>query len=1010
MWDALLNRSCQSCEGFGTPKTSFAKRKLDINSIEYQSYIRRDVLGFLDKYPKPSRMSKEKRWSISSSKYAGYANRTAIDGKIDKTKKADLKYKPVYLRVDRAREEGEKYPANKPQERCVRINAKKEECGCSKVNRKVSRITKGNEKDKPERSLIVFENSGVKCPVGYCDLEKRKRGGSENRKKSPDSLKTREAEVNPQEKITVRHPILILRKKYVKRKDGSIPALMPDGPSVLDVNKQMQLGKEKLYMEPSVVEERNAISQLKNAFRCKLDEKLEFIDASEETPHLIKEQLITQTVSQNTLAKEAKFGEKGSGFKARAGPQDFYQLRDENLERGTLFEDPEFPATDSSLFFSQRPDRYYEWKRPHEICDNPQFFVEGYSRFDVQQGELGDCWLLAAAANLTLYHRLFLQIVPDDQDFDDKYAGIFHFRFWQYGRWIDVVIDDRLPTYRGQLVFLHSTEENEFWSALIEKAYAKMHGSYEALKGGSTCEAMEDFTGGVTEMYELESSPPNLFQIMIKAYERASLMGCSIEPDPNILEAQTPEGLVRGHAYSITRVQYVDIQTPNVTGKIPLLRLRNPWGNESEWNGAWGDGSPEWRFISESEKEELGLTFDNDGEFWMAFKDFQQHFSRVEICNLNPDSLSEEELREGNKKKWEMSVYEGEWVRGVTAGGCRNFIGQQLITQESRPRNTFWNNPQYRITLTEVDEDDDEGNCTLIVALMQKNRRQIRSTGGDLLTIGFAIYHLPYPDRVPKPLDLQFFKYNASVARSPSFINLREVSCRFKLPPGTYCIVPSTFDPNEEGEFLLRVFSENQNNMEENDQQIGYGELDEKVVEVEPSAEEQEETDKVYEVFLKLAGEDKEVDWKELKEILDYSMQDALTRDGFSKDICRSMIAMMDVDKSGKLGYEEFKSLWQSLRDWKNVWSLYDTDKSGTFSGFELRQALQSAGYRLNNRVLNVLMHRFGNKMGEVHFDDFMMCAMKTKTMIDCFKAKDKTGINTATFSLEEWLESTLYS
>ena len=70
------------------------------------------------------------------------------------------------------------------------------------------------------------------------------------------------------------------------------------------------------------------------------------------------------------------------------------------------------------------------------------------------------------------------------------------------------------------------------------------------------------------------------------------------------------------------------------------------------------------------------------------------------------------------------------------------------------------------------------------------------------------------PDSAPKPLDMKFFKYNASLARSPSFINLREVSCRFKLPPGVYAIVPSTFEANEEGEFLLRVFSEKKNHLE----------------------------------------------------------------------------------------------------------------------------------------------------------------------------------------------------
>lgn len=139
-----------------------------------------------------------------------------------------------------------------------------------------------------------------------------------------------------------------------------------------------------------------------------------------------------------------------------------------------------------------------------------------------------------------------------------------------------------------------------------------MHGSYEALKGGSTCEAMEDFTGGVTEMYDLnETAPPNLFKMMLKAYERSSLMGCSIEPDPHVLEAQTPQGLVKGHAYSITRVALADITTPNMSGKIPLIRLRNPWGNDTEWNGAWSD-----RLVSLTES--IHLMIENSSAFFIS--------------------------------------------------------------------------------------------------------------------------------------------------------------------------------------------------------------------------------------------------------------------------------------------------------------------------------------------------------------------------------------------------------
>ena len=74
-----------------------------------------------------------------------------------------------------------------------------------------------------------------------------------------------------------------------------------------------------------------------------------------------------------------------------------------------------------------------------------------------------------------------------------------------------------------------------------------------------------------------------------------------------------------------------------------------------------------------------------------------------------------------------MKFIYGEW-KGQSAGGS---------VEEKRPKAA---NPQYLITVTEPDDDDHEGECSVVIGLMQMFRRKNITSMVDFLPINYCIY------------------------------------------------------------------------------------------------------------------------------------------------------------------------------------------------------------------------------------------------------------------------------
>ncbi|XP_071995845.1 calpain-8-like [Engystomops pustulosus] len=304
------------------------------------------------------------------------------------------------------------------------------------------------------------------------------------------------------------------------------------------------------------------------------------------------------------------------------------------------------------------------------------------------------------------------------------------------------------------------------------------------------------------------------------------------------------------------------------------------------WKRASASLAPEWDEVDNTVRESLRVVSE-DGETWIPFSSFLVEYCRVDICHLNPDYVhSREDLT------WCLSEFSGSWTSGSTAGGCTNYRKRSRILESRNPA-TFWTNPQFWIKLEEPDVDQPENAetplSTVIVCLMQKHHRRKKIDGGQLLSIGFTIYEAPkeMPPNVHLGHDF-FMKYRA-VARAGAFINLREVFGRFQLPVGNYVIVPSTFAPFEEADFLLRVYTEKKAQALE----LGYAVY---AAVYEPSVNGKPDTVILY-GSEPLDEEKDEYNAEDLRDVLNKLLSKCknVKSDGFCLKTCKEMIDSLDV-------------------------------------------------------------------------------------------------------------------
>lgn len=211
-------------------------------------------------------------------------------------------------------------------------------------------------------------------------------------------------------------------------------------------------------------------------------------------------------------------------------------------------------------------------------------YHNGISPNDVVQGNIGDCYLPAAAAALAHAMPDALRAMIKD-DGNGKFTFTFKDAYGGRDKKIEVDADFYSRSWGGPLYGASSNSTDparmELWWPLFEKAYAEFCGDYHSIgEGGCSSDVFEAVTGRVSlsEDFSVRSAD-RMFNVIKNKLAKKLPVCMGTKDDHGGRGDFANSGIFGDHTYTV-----LDAVERN---GVKYLKLRNPWGeSEPSGNGA----------------------------------------------------------------------------------------------------------------------------------------------------------------------------------------------------------------------------------------------------------------------------------------------------------------------------------------------------------------------------------------------------------------------------------------